>query len=41
MNAIIFITSIVVIAMLAHGVWVLAYAVSSRRVLQERLQVYG
>ena len=38
---IILIASLVVILSLAHGVWVLAYALSLRRVLQERLQVYA
>lgn len=38
---IILIASIVVIPILTHGVWVLAYAFSLRRVLQERLQVYA
>jgi hypothetical protein len=41
MNTISFVTSIAVILILIHGAWVLAYAFSLRRVLQERLQVYA
>ena len=41
MDAEMHIASILVILVLARGMWVLAYAYSSRRVLEERLRVYG
>jgi len=41
MNAIIHIASIIIVLIIAHGIWVLAYAASPRRVLEERLRAYA
>jgi len=41
MTTIAYITLMASILVLAHGIWVLAYSASSRRILEERLQVYA
>jgi hypothetical protein len=41
MSIIAYITLIASILVLAHGIWVLAYSASSRRILQERLEAYA
>jgi hypothetical protein len=41
MSTIAYITLIASILVLAHGIWVLAYSASSRRILQERLEAYA